>query len=111
MAQGRDGQFRVEAIGDTMSKYVIVRCSGAGVHAGELVSKTDTTVTLANSRRLWAWSGAASLSEIAVYGAKNSDKCRFAVAVPEIELSGWHEIIVCRPEGEKMIRECCKWEQ
>ena len=36
-------------------KYVICRCFGAGVHAGELVSMDGTNVILKDSRRLWSW--------------------------------------------------------
>src|SRR5512133_3357102 len=56
--------------------YVIVRCRDAGVHAGEFIAHPAArTVVLKNSRRLWYWSGAASLSELAVYGAKNVSAC------------------------------------
>lgn len=34
-------------------KYVVVRTTGAGVHAGELVSRKGTEVTLAHARRIW----------------------------------------------------------
>jgi hypothetical protein len=91
--------------------YVIVRCRDAGVHAGEFVSHpADRTVVLKNSRRLWGWSGAAELTEIAVYGAKNSSGCRFAVVNPEnLPLLDACEIIVCQKAGEAMIRSCPEW--
>ena len=43
-------------------KYVIVRTYSAGVFAGELESKNGQEVVLRNARRIWYWSGAASLS-------------------------------------------------
>jgi hypothetical protein len=91
--------------------YVIVRCRDAGVHAGEFVSHpADRTVVLKNSRRLWGWSGAAELSEVAVYGAKNSRECKFAVLNPEkLPLLDACEIIVCQKAGEEMIRSCPEW--
>ena len=53
-------------------QYVIVRCTGAGVHAGELVSVDGQTVKLRNARRLWKWRvpmGAPSfLSGVATHG-------------------------------------------
>jgi hypothetical protein len=64
--------------------YVIVRGRDIGVHAGEFVAHpADRTVVLRNSRRLWYWKGAASLSELAVYGAKNVSDCRFGVLIVE----------------------------
>jgi hypothetical protein len=90
-------------------KYVIVRCRNAGVHAGEYVKHSGQEVTLKNSRRIWYWSGAASLSELAVRGAKNVSACKFAPQVGDIVLLDACEIITCTPEAEKMIRECPEW--
>lgn len=90
-------------------QYVIVRCRNAGVHAGELVSRKGTEVRLANSRRIWYWSGAASLSELAVYGAKNTAQCKFGVLLPTIDVLDACEIIACQPEGESMIRGQAEW--
>ena len=89
--------------------YVIVRCRNAGVHAGELVSRSGTEVRLANSRRIWYWRGAASLSELAVYGAKDREACKFGVTLPAIDVLDACEIIACQPEGERMIREQAEW--
>jgi hypothetical protein len=91
--------------------YVIVRCRDAGVHAGEFVSHpADRTVVLKNSRRLWYWKGAASLSELSVYGAKYSSECRFGVLITEnISLLDACEIIVCQNEGKFMIVTCPEW--
>ena len=90
-------------------EYVIVRCSAAGVHAGELVERNGTEIVLANSRRIWYWSGAATLSELAKYGAKCPEKCKFAVTLDRITLLDACEIIPCTAAGEKMIRECAEW--
>lgn len=89
--------------------YVIVRCRNAGVHAGEYVSHNGSEVVLKNSRRIWYWSGAASLSELAVRGAKNPSKCKFPAAVPDIVLLDACEIITCMEAGAKMIQSCPEW--
>lgn len=91
------------------AKYVLVRCRNAGVHAGEYISHKGGEVVLKNSRRIWFWSGAASLSELAVYGAKNVSYCKFGVPVPRITLGDACEIIECCPAGESMIRNCPEW--
>ena len=82
-------------------KPVIVRATGAGCHFGYLVKRTPTTVTLTASRRLWKWSGAFTLSELAVSGPTLSGS-RFGAGV-DIVISGWHEIISCTPEAVKKI--------
>ena len=95
-----------------MNRYVIVRGTGSGVHAGELESVDYATKScvLRGSRRIWYWSGAASLSELAIHGAKNPANCKFAVIVPHQEIVGdVCEIIDCSPVGEKMIRDCPEW--
>ena len=88
--------------------YVIVRCRDAGVHAGEFVSHpAERTVVIKNSRRLWYWKGAASLSELAVYGAKNVSECKFGVLDPsEHQLLDACEIIVCQDSAKGMIVKC-----
>jgi hypothetical protein len=67
--------------------WVIVRSYAAGVHFGKLVSETITpngkTTVLDHSRRLWYWSGAASLSQLAVDGTSNPSGCKFPVAIPK----------------------------
>lgn len=90
-------------------KYVLVRCRDAGVHAGVLVSREGREVTLKNSRRIWYWKGAASLSELAMKGAKHASQCKFAVPVDEIVLLDACEVITCTPLASKMIRECEEW--
>lgn len=75
--------------------YVIVRTYSAGCHFGKIVSQSEDgkKVVLNNSRRLWYWSGAASLSQMAVDGVSDPDNCKFPVAVPEITLTEAIEII------------------
>ena len=89
--------------------FVIVRCRDAGVHAGVLVSNKGRTVELCDSIRIWYWSGAASLSELAVYGPKNKEACKFGVPVPKITLLGACEIIVCESAGESAIKGVKTW--
>ena len=90
--------------------YVIVRGRDCGVHAGEFVSREGREVVLRNSRRIWYWKGAASLSELAVHGAKDVAACKFGVPIPgAIELLDACEVIPCSPAGQKMIQCCPEW--
>lgn len=49
-------------------KMVVIRGYLSGVWHGELAGKTASEITLKNARRLWSWTGALSVSEIAVNG-------------------------------------------
>lgn len=71
---------------------VLVRTMGAGVHFGELVSREGQEVHLKNSRRLWSWSGALSLSEVASKGVILSSS-KISVPVDEIILPTMIELI------------------
>ena len=48
--------------------FVLIRTYSAGVHFGTLESKDGMEVHLSNARRLWSWTGALSLSEVAMKG-------------------------------------------
>ena len=52
---------------DKNQKY-IVRCEGAGVFFGEIVSRNGQEAELANVRQIWYWDGAASLMQLASEG-------------------------------------------
>jgi len=71
---------------------VLIRTNSAGVHFGTLIGRESQEVHLSHARRLWSWSGALSLSEIAAAGCdiKNS---KISVAVDEILLTQAIEII------------------
>jgi hypothetical protein len=89
--------------------YRIVRTQYAGVFAGYLKSKTDNTVTLLNVRRLWYWSGAASLSQLANEGVKTPDSCKFPAEVSSLELSNWIEILPVTEKAKKSIDSVKIW--
>lgn len=71
-------------------KYVLIRSYAAGVHFGELVKEEFTpsgkVVVLANTRRVFYWDGAASLSQMALEGVKVPLNCKFSVVLPENEI-------------------------
>ena len=91
-------------------KYVIVRTYSAGVFAGFLESRTRQEVVLTNARRLWAWSGAASLSQLAMEGTKNPEGCKFPIAVDRVELLQAIEILNVTPQARKSIEGCPVWQ-
>lgn len=94
-----------------MENYVIVRTYSAGVFAGFLKSREGREVTLTNARRLWYWSGAASLSQLAMEGVKNPDDCKFPCEVDEILLLEAIEIIHTTEMAKLSIANVPIWEQ
>lgn len=89
--------------------FVLIRSVQSGVHAGYTEAIDGDTVTLRDSRRIWYWSGAASLSQLAMEGAANPGKCKFAVKLPEIIVLGVCEIIPCTDVARAMIEGCTEW--
>lgn len=94
-------------------KYYIVRCASAGVFMAQIVSrsKDGLRAKLKDSRRLWYWSGAASLSQLAVEGTKNPNECKFPVAMPEQEVTGVIEIIAVTDIARASIDSVKIWAQ
>jgi hypothetical protein len=99
--------------GRMKKKYAIVRCQNAGVFMAQVVSrsKDGLQAKLKDSRRLWYWSGAASLSQLAVEGTKKPRECKFPVAMPEQEVTGVLEIIPMTDAAVKNIKAVAVWEQ
>lgn len=100
---------------EILNKKVIIRASRAGVFFGTLVSKTDTPagveVELKDSRRLWYWDGAASLSQLATEGTTSPGNCKFTVTVPQHTVMQVIEIIPCSDEAIKSIESVRVWKR
>lgn len=90
--------------GDLIGKYVIVRCTGAGVHAGVLQSRNGSECILTEARRLWYWVPAGNqkwLSGVATHGLDASSKIGNAINVLLTEIC---EIIETTEAAELSIR-------
>lgn len=76
--------------------FVLIRTYSAGVHFGFLEEKTlyagGCEVILSKAKRLWSWTGALSLSEVAMIGPKLNGS-KIAETVDEVILSQAIEII------------------
>lgn len=92
-------------------KYVIVRTYSAGVFAGNLKSRKGQEVVLNNARRIYYWSGAATLSQLAEEGTKDPSDCKFPMEVKEIELLQAIEIITVSKKAEKSIKDVPVWKK
>jgi hypothetical protein len=89
--------------------YVIVRTYSAGGHAGYLKEHKDKQVTLVDSRRLFYWSGAASLSQLALEGVSKPKECKFAMVLPTLILTEAIEIIPCSKAAQACIEGLLVW--
>ena len=92
-----------------VGKYVLVRTYSAGVFAGTLVSRTGKEVELKDVRRIWYWSGAASLSQLAVDGTSKPNDCKFPCEVPVIELTEAIEILEVSDKARESIKGVPVW--
>jgi hypothetical protein len=92
-------------------EYVIVRTYSAGVFAGELIRRKDKEVELANARRIWYWSGAASLSQLATDGTTDPQNCKFPCEVKNIILTEAIEILHATPKAKKSIQGVPIWQK
>jgi len=89
--------------------YKIVRTYSAGVFAGEIEKRNGREVVMRNARRLWYWEGACSLSQLAMEGVKEPDKCKFPIEVYRVELLEVIEILDCTLMAKESIKGVKIW--
>lgn len=92
-----------------IGKYCIVRTYSAGVFAGILKSRDGKEAVVTDARRIWYWSGAASLSQLSQSGTSRPKECKFPEAVPEVLLTEVIEIIPCSDAGRASIEGVPVW--
>ena len=93
-------------------KFSIVRTHSAGVWFGNVKSLTGSIAVIVNARRLWYWSGSASLSQLAVVGTKKPNDCKFTVTITDEEgvyLPQIIEVLPCTNEAVENINSVKEW--
>lgn len=95
----------------TVKDMVIIRSESAGVFFGGLVEKNlaEGWVKLSNARRCWYWSGAASLSQLAVDGTSKPKDCKFPVAVSELTVTKVIEILPLTTKAFESLNSVSVW--
>lgn len=93
------------------SGYCIVRTYSAGAFAGYIKERNGKEGVVTQARRLWYWSGAASLSQLALEGVKRPAECKFPAEVPEVTLTEIIEILPCTEEAKKSITRVPVWQE
>ena len=92
-------------------EYKIVRTYSAGVFAGYLKEYENGECVLLNARRLWRWSGAASLSQLAMEGISKPEGCKFPCEVTKIKIIGVIEVIDCTEKSRASISGVKIWSE
>ena len=94
-----------------IGKKVIVRADKAGVFFGTLVAKNGLELQLHNVIKLYYWSGANAIEQIAAEGVKNPKDCQFTVVNEEATISNYIQIITCTEEAIINLEAVPTWKQ
>ena len=98
---------------DYTGKKVIIRAKNAGVFFGTLAEydKVNGVVELHQCRRIWYWSGAASISQLANEGVKNVNNSKFTQVLDSIQIAEVIEVIPCTEIAIKNIEGVPVWKR
>ncbi len=91
------------------NQYYIVRAARAGVFFGRIKENTAESVTMIDVRKLWFWSGAAAVEQIAVDGVTNPSTCKFTRTVEEMEILEPIQVIPCTDKAVACIKAVKPW--
>ena len=94
-----------------IGKKVIVRADKAGVFFGTLTKKEGLEVQLTDARKLYYWSGANAIEQIALEGVKDPDDCKFTVTVKEVTISNYIQIITCTSDSIYNLESVKEWKK
>ena len=100
---------RTDIAGHLIGQYCIVRTYSAGVFAGILTARDGREAFVTDARRLWYWSGAASLSQLANEGVKDPGNCKFPDVIPSVLLTESIEILPCSEAARASIAAVKPW--
>jgi len=93
----------------------IIRSYGAGVFLGYVKErKTEANginVILVNAKRIYYWSGACSLTQLAIDGTKDPNNCKITEAVAIEEIANVIEIIPVTSNAAKSLDKVEIWKK
>ena len=89
--------------------WYIIRGDRSGVFFGRIARRDGREVEIHECRRLWYWSGAASLSQLAAEGVKEPKACKFTLTVPSLTVLDAIELIPCSTEAVDNIKAVPEW--
>lgn len=94
-----------------IGKKVIVRADKAGVFYGTLSRKEGSEVQLTDCRKLYYWSGANAIEQIAEEGVKNPIDCQFTMINKEATINLYLQIIPCTKKAIINIESVKIWKK
>lgn len=85
-----------------IGKYCIIRTYAAGVHVGYIkqIDLKNLAIELTDSRRIWYWEGAFTLSAVANDGIKDG---KLSAKTENIIVTQLVEIIPCSDKAKKQL--------
>ena len=92
-----------------MANKFIVRCDGAGVFYGEIVSRNGQEVEMKDVRNIWYWDGAATVMQLAAEGVSKPKTCKFSVPVESLVLLEAIQIIPCTDKAVESLDAVKPW--
>ena len=92
-------------------EYSMVRTYSAGVFFGIVESREGKEVVLRKARRVWRWSGAAELCDLATNGTSNPDECKFPCEVDKVILTEVIEIIPITKKAIESLKSVDIWSE
>ena len=88
--------------------YAIVCCERSGIFAGYIESQGVYQISLVNARRIKYWSGAASITQLALQGTGKPNDCLFSLT-HDVALLDVCSITNCTEKGMKSIQAVKDW--
>jgi len=86
------------------NKFYVIRAEKAGVFMGKIAFMDGLTVGVNALRRLYYWSGALDVSQLAKQGVTNPGSCKFSEQLEDTDLSIITNIVEFHPMSEKAIK-------
>ena len=90
---------------------VIVRGDRSGVYYGVLKEKNGSQIEFERVRKLYYWSGAACVEQLALEGVKNPNECKFTVFVENMIIEDAIQTIPCTERASKCIEGVIPWKK
>ena len=92
-------------------QYYIIRSVQAGVFFAQIGGRRGNEVDLVKARKIWYWSGAAAVEQLAMTGPKNGKECKITIEVPGMTVMEVCQIIPCTQEAVDTIQRIAVWKR
>lgn len=86
------------------NKFYIIRANRAGVFMGKISFIEGTTIGVNSIRRLYYWSGALDVTQLAKCGVTKPDKCKFSEQLDGNDLSILTDLIEYHPMSSIAVK-------